>query len=171
MRFQKCALILTLLAANAFPVFSKNNSSDNDQLIEILRQKQMELDAGGKPKATQMAPTEAGKKKKKNRKKQGQLVTKSTPKNAPSSDSKMKEGSTSNNSASLSDDELTQLLRQKQSELNGTSASRSASSSFIPSTLTGSKESRLSELLRRYKTDEITPHEYHEQRSKIIAEP
>jgi hypothetical protein len=35
----------------------------------------------------------------------------------------------------------------------------------------GSKEQRLAELLRLYKSDQITPTEYHEQRAKIIAEP
>jgi hypothetical protein len=38
------------------------------------------------------------------------------------------------------------------------------------SPLSGSKQDRLAELLRRYKSDEITPQEYHTQRAKIIAE-
>ncbi len=38
------------------------------------------------------------------------------------------------------------------------------------SPLSGSKQDRLAELLRRYKIDEITPQEYHLQRAKIIAE-
>jgi len=33
------------------------------------------------------------------------------------------------------------------------------------------KEAKLSELLRKYKADEITPHDYHLERAKIIAEP
>ena len=33
------------------------------------------------------------------------------------------------------------------------------------------KEGRLAELLRKYKADEITPHDYHLERAKIIAEP
>jgi len=37
--------------------------------------------------------------------------------------------------------------------------------------LSGSKEQRLDELLQLYKTDRITPAEYHQQRAKIIAEP
>ncbi|MEK7781347.1 MAG: hypothetical protein AAB370_07585 [Verrucomicrobiota bacterium] len=40
-----------------------------------------------------------------------------------------------------------------------------------PSPLSGSKQERLAELLRRYKADEVTPQEYHTQRAKIIAEP
>lgn len=40
-----------------------------------------------------------------------------------------------------------------------------------PSTLSGTKESRLAELTRRYKADEITPEEYHKERARIIAEP
>lgn len=35
----------------------------------------------------------------------------------------------------------------------------------------GSKAGRLDDLLRKYKADQITPHEYHMQRAKIIAEP
>lgn len=38
------------------------------------------------------------------------------------------------------------------------------------SPLSGSKQDRLAELLRRYKADEVTPQEYHTQRAKIIAE-
>lgn len=39
-----------------------------------------------------------------------------------------------------------------------------------PTPLSGSKEERLGQLLKQYKADQITPAEYHEQRSKIIAE-
>lgn len=38
------------------------------------------------------------------------------------------------------------------------------------SPLSGSKQDRLAELLRRYKADEITPQDYHKQRAQIIAE-
>lgn len=40
-----------------------------------------------------------------------------------------------------------------------------------PSPLSGSKQERLAELLRRYKADAVTPQEYHTQRAAIIAEP
>jgi hypothetical protein len=41
-----------------------------------------------------------------------------------------------------------------------------------PSTmLSGSKEQRLAELLQLYRTDKITPAEYHQQRAKILGEP
>ncbi len=40
-----------------------------------------------------------------------------------------------------------------------------------PSSLSGSKEARLAELLELYRADKITPQEYHTQRAKIIAEP
>lgn len=33
------------------------------------------------------------------------------------------------------------------------------------------RDKKLAELLQRYKSDEITPHEYHQMRAKIIAEP
>ncbi|MEY2465522.1 MAG: hypothetical protein QOD03_43 [Verrucomicrobiota bacterium] len=40
-----------------------------------------------------------------------------------------------------------------------------------PSSLTGSKQQRLQQLLQQYNADQITPQQYHEQRAKIIAEP
>jgi len=40
-----------------------------------------------------------------------------------------------------------------------------------PSPISSAKEARLAELLRKYKADEITPQQYHEQRAKILAEP
>jgi hypothetical protein len=40
-----------------------------------------------------------------------------------------------------------------------------------PSSLSASKETRLAELLQRYKADQITPQEYHTQRAAILAEP
>jgi hypothetical protein len=33
------------------------------------------------------------------------------------------------------------------------------------------KQQKLSDLLRKYKVDEVTPEQYHEQRAKILAEP
>jgi uncharacterized protein YnzC (UPF0291/DUF896 family) len=33
------------------------------------------------------------------------------------------------------------------------------------------KTQRLAELLRKYKAEEITPEEYHQQRAKILSEP
>jgi len=40
-----------------------------------------------------------------------------------------------------------------------------------PPAISASKEARLAELLRKYKADEITPEEYHQQRAKIMSEP
>jgi hypothetical protein len=51
------------------------------------------------------------------------------------------------------------------------SAPPAATAAAVPaSPLTGSKQNRLAELLRRYKADAITPQEYHTQRAKILAE-
>ncbi len=42
----------------------------------------------------------------------------------------------------------------------------------MPVTLApGSKEQRLADLLEMYKSDQISPAEYHNQRAKIMAEP
>jgi hypothetical protein len=40
-----------------------------------------------------------------------------------------------------------------------------------PSAVAPDKEQRLQELLRKYRADQITPEEYHQQRAKILAEP
>jgi hypothetical protein len=40
-----------------------------------------------------------------------------------------------------------------------------------PPSVSSDKEQRLQELLRKYKADQVTPEEYHQQRAKILAEP
>ena len=40
-----------------------------------------------------------------------------------------------------------------------------------PPAVAADKEQRLQELLRKYRADQITPEEYHQQRAKILAEP
>ena len=40
-----------------------------------------------------------------------------------------------------------------------------------PSAVSADKDQRLQELLRKYRADQITPEEYHQQRAKILAEP
>jgi hypothetical protein len=40
-----------------------------------------------------------------------------------------------------------------------------------PLPISGSKEARLTELLRQYRADQITPEQYHKERAKILAEP
>jgi hypothetical protein len=40
-----------------------------------------------------------------------------------------------------------------------------------PPAISADKGARLAELLRKYKADEITPEEYHKQRTKILSEP
>ena len=39
------------------------------------------------------------------------------------------------------------------------------------SPVSGDKQQRLTELLRKYKADELTPEEYHLQRAKVMSEP
>jgi hypothetical protein len=39
-----------------------------------------------------------------------------------------------------------------------------------PPSVSADKEQRLQELLRKYKADQVTPEEYHQQRAKILAE-
>jgi len=46
-----------------------------------------------------------------------------------------------------------------------------APSAMAAPMISGSKQQRLAELLQLYKSDKITPAEYHQQRAKIVAEP
>jgi translation initiation factor IF-2 len=61
------------------------------------------------------------------------------------------------------------LLQKEMNHPTAASAAAAPTSSATP--LTGTKEQRLSDLLRRYEADEITPLQYHTERAKIIAEP
>lgn len=40
-----------------------------------------------------------------------------------------------------------------------------------PPAVPASKEAKLADLLGKYKTDQITPEEYHKERARILAEP
>jgi flagellar biosynthesis GTPase FlhF len=40
-----------------------------------------------------------------------------------------------------------------------------------PLPISADKQQRLAELLRKYKVDELTPEQYHQERAKILAEP
>jgi hypothetical protein len=40
-----------------------------------------------------------------------------------------------------------------------------------PPTISADKQTRLTELLQKYKAEQITPEQYHQQRAKILAEP
>jgi hypothetical protein len=40
-----------------------------------------------------------------------------------------------------------------------------------PPAIGADKEQRLQELLRKYRADQITPEQYHQERAKILAEP
>jgi uncharacterized protein YnzC (UPF0291/DUF896 family) len=40
-----------------------------------------------------------------------------------------------------------------------------------PPTISADKQTRLTELLQKYKAEQLTPEEYHQQRVKILAEP
>jgi cell division septation protein DedD len=58
---------------------------------------------------------------------------------------------------------------KKPTKVTGTSA-------FPPiegpaSSVSAEKQARLDELLRKYRADQVTPEEYHQQRAKILAEP
>ena len=40
-----------------------------------------------------------------------------------------------------------------------------------PPTISADKQTRLTELLQKYKAEQLTPEQYHQQRAKILAEP
>src|SRR5690606_37701013 len=78
-----------------------------------------------------------------------------------------------------------EALRRKEAELNAAEAqakqsrgkklisvkSATQQAPAEPQRPLTEKERKLAELLRRYKADEITPREYHQERAKILAEP
>ncbi len=37
--------------------------------------------------------------------------------------------------------------------------------------ISGDKQARLNDLLRKYQADQLTPEQYHQERKKILAEP
>jgi hypothetical protein len=40
-----------------------------------------------------------------------------------------------------------------------------------PAVVSADKQQRLDDLLRKYRSDQLTPEEYHQQRAKILGEP
>ena len=64
------------------------------------------------------------------------------------------------------------LQAKPESKAQVTKSKQSKKQAFqAPAPDLSTKEGRLTELLRRYKADEITPHDYHLERAKILAEP
>ena len=67
-------------------------------------------------------------------------------------------------------------VEQKAEESSKKPASVSAAETLTPiqappSSIPADKQQRLAELLGKYKAEEITPEEYHQQRAKILSEP
>ena len=60
-----------------------------------------------------------------------------------------------------------QKQEMKKEQKSGQLETIPVSTAMIP----GSKEQRLADLLQLYKTDKISPSEYHQQRAKIVSEP
>ena len=61
-----------------------------------------------------------------------------------------------------------------QSKTNPPAAKKSSTTTPIeapPLPISADKEQRLQELLKKYKAEQLTPEEYHKERSKILAEP
>lgn len=124
------------------------SSKAEAQLLETLREKQSELDAKDKVVKTEEAPAvQPGRPdvaEKRIRDIEAEIKAK---------EEAFKKSATA----------------KKQGTMKAANANNAANQT--PILAPGSKEARLDELLRKYKADEITPHQYHEERAKIIAEP
>lgn len=132
-----------------------------DQLVELLRKKQAELDAKTNPTAT--------------------VETKKSTAEATAA-------TKSNDASEKRIRQIEAEIKAKEEAFKKSATARTEKDKAVkaalnsqkegkPQTATalilqpGSKEARLDELLRKYKADEITPHDYHMERAKIIAEP
>jgi hypothetical protein len=126
-----------------------------DQLVEILRKKQAELDAkeGVAPTKSSSPPSESVAEK--DREKRIRQIE---------AEIKAKEEAFKKSAA-----QPTKKEEAMKAALGAKKETQTRNGAIILQP--GSKEARLDELLRKYKADEITPHEYHFERAKIIAEP
>ncbi len=75
-----------------------------------------------------------------------------------------------------------ELAAQREAERQAEAAAKRARKSRVQSTafeplappalpISNEKQQRLAELLKKYKADQISPVQYHEQRAKILSEP
>lgn len=130
-----------------------------DQLFEALRQKEAELDA--KEGATAKAPSETAR----------PAATAKT----PTATEKAREDRVHQLEAEIAaKEEAFKNAAAKKEEAKAAMENKRGSkapANAAPVLQPGSKEARLAELLRKYMADEITPHQYHMERAKIIAEP
>jgi hypothetical protein len=62
-------------------------------------------------------------------------------------------------------------LAEKPAEKNVKGASTLSQIPGPPLDISADKQARLAELLRKYRADQLSPEEYHQQRAKILAEP
>ncbi len=126
------------------------NAASNEQLADILRRKEAELDAkenANRPlvPARKLSATksEAAKKQAESEKRIQKIEA----------EIRAKE----------------EAMERRRGQPNSSAVGNASLYSPPPDPAT--KEGRLAELLRKYRADEITPHDYHLERAKIIAEP
>ncbi len=123
-------------------------SAEEDRLVEALRRKQAELDAsqGVKP-----APVVAG-----NQEETSKKIRQIEADKAKDDAAKKAAAATAKKDA-------------EKAALQSKSAKTAQAVSAAPTYDLNTKQGKLAELLRRYKADEVTPHEYHMERAKIVA--
>ncbi|MEO5802601.1 MAG: hypothetical protein ABIR24_03660 [Verrucomicrobiota bacterium] len=157
-----------------------------DQLVEILRKKQAELDAqeGVTTRATPVVQTA----RPVDTKKSAAIEDAAAREREESSkrirqieaEIKAKEEAIKKTIAQPSVDPAPaprpsappKISAKKSEAINAALETKSGVPTAKPLTVeSGSKEGRLADLLRKYKADEITPHDYHIERAKILAEP
>lgn len=141
-----------------------------DQLVEVLRKKQAELDAKAGINIRAVRPVEkpsVSTNSKQDREKRIREIEAEI----KAKEESFKKAAANKPAAKKSAAQPKALTKKEEAMKAALNAKTPASPQNALSLLPGSKEARLDELLRKYKADEITPHEYHSERAKIIAEP
>lgn len=139
------------------------DQSVEGRLQEALRKKQAELDAReliAAPRSTPAVPV-TNKEQTESEKRIQRIEA----------EIKAKEEAIKKRAAAQSKADASAQQAEAQVTKSKPSKKQAAPSAPAPAPDLGTKDGRLADLLRRYKADEITPHDYHLERAKILAEP
>ncbi|MEO7676262.1 MAG: hypothetical protein ABIV39_05805 [Verrucomicrobiota bacterium] len=157
------------------------NSTIEDRLTEALRKKQAELDANEQvaaPRAAQVVETARQTELSKAEARKAAAAAKEreeSDKHVQKIEAEIKAKEEAIKKRAATQSAPANVSTEKSNAVNAAVQSNSKPSKkptpVVPVPDASTKEGRLADLLRRYKADEITPHDYHLERAKIIAEP
>jgi len=149
---------------NPPPTLPPSSTSPETTLIKAESGKQAEANTRANKEAEKKAKAEAKAKKKADDKARKEAKAKAEPK-------KQAEAQTQKEA------ETKAKAQQGMSEKSATKAQAEKKPAAFkpierpPAPISADKDQRLTELLRKYKADEITPDQYQKERAKILAEP